>query len=326
MNKIWAVLLAFCVPVLLTGCNAYQSASTLPTSNMSGALPNAPSQQRSWMLANAKTDKLLYASDEAGSEVYVFSYATHRRVGLLAGFSYPSGECVDARGNVWITEQDPGQIVEFAHGGTSPIATLSVPGFFATACSIDPTTGNLAVLNRSGVDVYQNATGTPKQYAGTQNAIFNYCAYDESGNLFVSGQVASSFFLAELKKHAGSLTAIKVQSDAPSLNSIQWYGKYLTVIMAQSYGQKLTYVARLHIANDKAEIIRTTKLVNQREPFNGQFLIEGGHIIGPSAGFHGNAQVLDQWNYPIGGRIKGKFVSGGTYYVALAGVAVSAAR
>jgi len=66
----------------------------------------------------------------------------------LANFT---GLCVDAQGNVfvptWQGESGTrGYVYEFAHGGSTPIATLSDPGG-AFGCSVDLTTGNLAVTN-----------------------------------------------------------------------------------------------------------------------------------------------------------------------------------
>ena len=61
------------------------------------------------------------------------------------GGSYgESGDCTDANGNVFISNDD--NVFEYAHGGTEPIATLDLPGSNAIGCSVDPTTGNLAVV------------------------------------------------------------------------------------------------------------------------------------------------------------------------------------
>ena len=65
----------------------------------------------------------------------------------MTGFNDASGACSDANGNVWITNafQDSyagGTLVEYAHGGTAPIATLEDQGYFVpVACSVDPRTG-----------------------------------------------------------------------------------------------------------------------------------------------------------------------------------------
>jgi hypothetical protein len=105
----------------------------------------------SWMSPSAERADLLYISDAKSAEVYVYRLRDLKLSGTLAGFSYPGGECSDGRGNVWIT--DASRIVEYAHGGTSPISVLSDPNVYAVSCSVDPSSGNLAVTNllRSGV-------------------------------------------------------------------------------------------------------------------------------------------------------------------------------
>jgi hypothetical protein len=56
-------------------------------------------------------------------------------------------------------------VVEYAHGGESPIKTLGTDGP-GVGCAIDPVTGNLAVVNfeagkGSDIQVWENASGTP---------------------------------------------------------------------------------------------------------------------------------------------------------------------
>ena len=80
------------------------------------------------MARDAKSQGLLYVSSYRTDDVYVFSYPRGRLVGTLAGFNGPDGECVDSAGNVWITNTLQSQQVEYAHGGTTSIATLNDPG------------------------------------------------------------------------------------------------------------------------------------------------------------------------------------------------------
>jgi hypothetical protein len=54
------------------------------------------------------------------------------------------GDCSNRTGDVFVPNNT--EVFEYAHGGTSPIATLSLPGNSGAACSIDPSTGNLAVV------------------------------------------------------------------------------------------------------------------------------------------------------------------------------------
>jgi hypothetical protein len=97
---------AFGVGVTLTmlvGCGGSQTA-------MSGTVPGTvpfglQSHGESWMAPQApKIRKPLYISDMSSDDVYVYNYKTGSLVGRLTGFYIPSGQCVDAKGDVWITD------------------------------------------------------------------------------------------------------------------------------------------------------------------------------------------------------------------------------
>ena len=85
------------------------------------------------------------------------------------------------------------QIVEYAHGGTVAIATLSRPGEYPEGCSVDPVTGNLAVTNfyssagGGSVSIYAGARGSPQLYSDPAIVNYRFCGYDARGNLFVDG-------------------------------------------------------------------------------------------------------------------------------------------
>jgi hypothetical protein len=100
-------------------------AFTVPVAARSAGSATAdPDQGTSWMEASAKSGQLLYISDYTASNVTVYRYPAGALVGTLTGFDAPQGECVDSSGNVWITNSGTSQLFEYAHGGTSPIATL----------------------------------------------------------------------------------------------------------------------------------------------------------------------------------------------------------
>ena len=61
--------------------------------------------RRSWIAPAAKTQNLLYISDDGTNDVYVYSWPKGRLLGTLRGFSYPQGECVDRKGDVWIADK-----------------------------------------------------------------------------------------------------------------------------------------------------------------------------------------------------------------------------
>ncbi|HXO17423.1 MAG TPA: hypothetical protein VN909_04575, partial [Candidatus Dormibacteraeota bacterium] len=230
-DSIRRVLIAAAAAAMLSGCGFGSSpAGAFAAAGAPGVASQASaSRAGSWMLPEARGESLVYVSDtwDIGL-VYVFSYPGGKHVGTLTGFYNPTGECVDKHGDVWVLNMSPEVIVEYAHGGTSPIATLDDPvgGF---SCSIDATTGNLAIdsVDPAKVAVYANAAGTPTVYTYSGAASLASCAYDGSGNLFIDSSNASRPF-AELPKGGNSFVEIKYPNDAP-LGNMQWDGRYLAV-------------------------------------------------------------------------------------------------
>ncbi len=143
------------VASLLAGCGGPPAQNGLP-STMERSAPNsvAPDgwgggHKGSWMAPQAKHDNLVYVSDTAANAVSVYAWKTHKLVGMLGGINQPFGLCSDQSGNVWIISWGKNQISEYAHAGTKPLKTLAVqdPDANLYDCSVDPTTGDLAVTN-----------------------------------------------------------------------------------------------------------------------------------------------------------------------------------
>jgi len=90
-------------------------------------------------------------------------------MGTLTGLPDPQGECVDKKGDVFFTTFASQEIIEYAHGGTSPINTLSNPGQYMEGCSVDtkdrrPRGGRLRAVGRRGrrqCGDLANASGSP---------------------------------------------------------------------------------------------------------------------------------------------------------------------
>lgn len=152
--------------VMLTGCGGSQGqgagASGMP---QGAAFAGHAARGKSWMKPSTSGVDLVYISSYT-NVVWVYSYPNGALVGTLTGFNNPSGICSDANGNVWITNSNAGTIIEYAHGSTTPIATLNDSGQTPVDCAVDPTTGNLAAADYvSNVAVYQNAQGSPTYYS-----------------------------------------------------------------------------------------------------------------------------------------------------------------
>jgi len=259
------------------------------------------------MAPNTTSQDLLYVTGACGG-ICVFSYPGGTLVGELADSNTPFGECVDKSGDVFVVdfgaEGGTAGVVEYAHGGTSPIATLSDPGYYPEACSIDPTTGNLAVTNDSSgsgasgvVAIYANAKGDPTDYADPKISYMNFCGYDDDGNLFVDGQYEGAFAFGEMLKGSSSFKRIKLtQAPGYSLN-LQWDGKYVALAASS------TVIYHVAVKGSKGTVVGTTLLNGPVSGTEVQFWIQGGTIVAP----YGTGNSPDEvgfWKYPTGGRVR----------------------
>jgi hypothetical protein len=192
-----------------------------------------PNREESWM-SPAAASPLLYVSDIGAEDVDVLSYPGGKQVGTLTGFKEPAGVCTDRKGDVFIADGGNNRIVEYAHGGTTPIATLQGGGpGTPLGCSVDPKSGNLAVTNftsepsESGsVMIYTKARGAPQRY----NALYKtyFCAYDNGGNLYVNGFATNGrVALIEFAKGQSSVTQVGLDTDSGWAGGLAWNGKHL---------------------------------------------------------------------------------------------------
>jgi hypothetical protein len=222
----------------------------------SSALPSGarPDRSPSWMSPDARKKELLYVSSALTDDVYVYTLPGGKLSGTLTGFQLPYGLCSDKKGNVWVVNDGDAEVVEYAHGGTTPIATLSDPGVYPYGCSVDPTTANLAVTNAyttgsgaGSVSIYTDAKGTPTTYQDSAIFYFRFCGYDDKGNLFVDGwnQAESQVELAELHKGKTTFKSIALNQSIENPGGVQWDGKYIAVgdvdksVIYQTSGDKV---------------------------------------------------------------------------------------
>jgi hypothetical protein len=255
----------------------------------------------SWMTHTSKKEDLLYISDVGKNAVYVYSYPQGSPVGTLQGFNGPVRVCSDTSGNVYVTNTNSEQILEYAHGGQSPEATYKDDAYLPVDCSVDPTTGTLAVANygtsgsnRGSVAVYKDGKGPAKilQDPGIQAYLF--CTYDGSGNLFVDAlNYMYDFRMLELPKGASKFETITLKQNFPGWGGVQWDGKYLAV----SDGISTIYDFEI-----KGKIGTRKRTVQLRRAVNVvQFWIGGTTLIGPD-GPNGANHDAGVWSYPHAGK------------------------
>lgn len=292
--------LAVCLSaVLWTGCGAQRvSAPTM-------LLPAVRSAGHPWMAPNTSSRDLLYVTGDCGG-ICVFSYPDNTLVGQLSDSNSPFGECVDKAGDVFVADfgGDTGTaaILEYAHGGTTPIATLSDPGYYPEACSIDPTTGNLAVTNDGGpLAIYTGAKGDPTYYTDPKADPIGFCAYDDKGDLFVDGEYVGSgnYALLEMPRGSDAFKSIKLKSPPSFWYDIQWAGKYLAL------AESTTVIYHVAVSGAKGTVIGSTVLNGSVSGIEVQFWIQSGTIIEP----YGTSDLPDEigfWRYPSGGKLRKK--------------------
>lgn len=295
--KVWTLArfaLSFgAAAALLAGCGGSHPPIGVPGAMSQGrVVASHADRSGSWILTEAKREDLLYISDWRAGNVYIYSYPAGKMVGTLTGFALPSGLCVDKAGDVWVTSQENGDIIEFPHGGTVSIGMLRDSGL-GMDCAIDPVTGNLAATSlEGGVWIWQGARGSPVLYQPPHLVQPYYCSYDDVGNLYVDGFPGLRGYrvgLDELAKGSSSFFTITLPFKIDGPGGVQWDGQYLAVSNSGHH------VYRYTIAGSVAELSGVVHLKNAG--FLQQFWIERSTIIGPS---RDDGEFLF-WKYPVGG-------------------------
>ena len=173
-------------------------------------------------------------------------------------------------------------IYEYAHGGTSPIATLSDPDF-AWGCAVDPLTGNLAVSGGISVAIYQHASGAPTIYSNSEFHFF-YCGYDDRGNLYLSSndyRYADRAQLVRLASGSNQFEQVDLSRKVYTgqvLPSVQWDGNHMTI--SSDIGREPISIYRLRISGSAGTVVGTTTIRSQKNVYSGQMWIQGSTFLG----------------------------------------------
>lgn len=312
--------------VALAGCSGAQQtvydSSALPASHAAGTPATGA---RTWMRPQAKSSGLVYVADFEGN-VYVYTFPALTSVGELAGLGANTlGLCSDTKGHVFIPVQNGGggQVLEFEHGGTTPIASLP-DEYQPQECSVDPSSGNLAVANAESayagdVAIYRSLKKPPTLYRDANIIYFWSVGYDDAGNLFAVGEDAQEVRrFAVLPNGAKGFTDISVNAPLRLSYAVQWDGHYVTIAL-MPFRQGTARIYRLQVTGSSATLVGITKLSSPTKHFYGQTAIVGKVVVQP---YSRRLDRLGIWPYPAG-RAMTASVDVGVY---INGVTVSFAR
>ncbi len=295
----WILLAAF---GLLTACS-----SALPYGTASRiAVQSTRAAKDAW------SGDLLYVA--TGGDVYVLSYPSGENVGRL-GIDRANSLCSDKQGNVFVVQIYG--VAEYSHRGKL-VRTLTPPDV-PTSCSVDPTTGDLAVptADYSCVYFYSGAPSPSRHICDNAFELVGLCGYDSGGNLFLTGAGGGPHGsrvpnLAELPKGGKKFHNYPLGSRFryDYFDSVNWDGTYVTLSNPSTHS-----IYRMHIAR-QAKIVGATRVRGWVGGFSGtnggtQTWLRGGRFI---AQWRSEPQ-LAIWSYPTGGKpstILPPFASAGT--------------
>jgi hypothetical protein len=307
--------------LLLAGCSV---PAATPVAPQDAPLARAGGHAKSWMLSEAKHEDLLYVANVY--TITVYSYPKGKLVGTLSDFYKPYGECVDASGDVWITDSSFSKIYEYAHGGTKPIHTLKDPNEEPYGCAVDPTTGDLAVANYSdtsaregNVAIYHKAKGYPKSYTGYDFYYYFYLGYDPRGNLFIDGEYVSGLTVefGELAKGSDVIQDFILPKRLAAPGGIEWDGDYVAV------GDMAGGPIYEYSFSSKGPTLEGTTPLTGAGLEVGQFGIADSTVVTPNQFFSGSG--VQVYPYPGGGSPT-KSITNGVFYPFSSVVSPAAAR
>jgi hypothetical protein len=281
------------------------------------AEPKRPDHRASWILTDAKRVwRLLYISDWSTNDVFIYDYDKGMLEGQITGLNDPYGQCVDKKGNVWVVAFGGSSVSEFAHGGTQAVETLTT-GYQPKGCSVDPTTGNLAVAGEERVDVFVHARGKAHVYQSAVCYPFWAPGYDGAGNLYVEAllygsakplQGYSDPLACELRHGGTSLRAVHLSGfGIYNPASVTWDGKHLTLSDQDYLDNNETAIDRVsEDASGNLTLIGQTILtddcdgndVEVPQPFIVGKTVVGGNL---RCSYYGSQAKFDYWPYPAGG-------------------------
>src|SRR5690348_9841936 len=300
------VLLVFAASAFFAACSGVAPMTPPPAAGAPFA-PHRFDPTGSWMEPSAVKGDLLYVSDTRGS-VDVFSYPAGKPVGVLRGFRNPAGLCSDPKGNVYVVDSDALDVQKYRHGGTKPVKTLLMFGYFPFSCAEDPNTGDVAVANLTSqslgagsLSIFKAGQVIPRSYTDAALNAFFFCSYDGHSNVFVDGADSGSRHtrFAELASGSSTLTPVTLDKTISYPGGVLWDGSALAV---QDTATRILYRFKMSGSNGKS--VGSTKFDGDNTTLIHEFWIAGKQIVMPYGKNSRHVAKVGFWQYPDGGALQ----------------------
>lgn len=296
--------------LVLEGCGSQPPAMNLPAAlHESRRLANPETTGGSWMSPDARHRDLLYVANQGFSDMLVFGYPDGKTLGKINGFGrYPFGLCVDQKQDVWVTAEtdlDKFSLTEYAHGGIHRKDKVDDHAGTGLGCGIDPTSGDLAIVNESGpqgsgqgnIAIYSFGSRSTKLYQDPKIYLYFAAAYDSAGDLFVVGfDQGEAPKFAELPHGGSKFLDFKLDRQITRPSDVLWDGQYVVVAAGDD-----SELYRYAISGSTATLHDKIGLFGE---YDTAMWIDGSRIVGGD----GQNNVY-YWTYP-GGDSK-KVIHGG---------------
>ena len=291
--------LTSCVAIaMLAGCGGSQPPIGAPGAMpQSGTSATRATHGKSWMRPEAKNEDLVYVSNGRNT-LRVFSYPKGKPVGVL-DVGYPGASCSDSHGNVYISSGP--EILEYAHGGTTPINTLNIDyGGSVIACAVDPATGDVAATVAYAnqgfyVAIFFGGTGSSENLKDSGLQEYAACVYDDAGNFYVMGWTGAGYGLTELPAGSSDFITLSL-SESLAEGALQWDGQYLDIDHFDRRERDLVY--QVEVSGSNATIVSSTQLSGH--VYRSQPWLFGKTFVAASGWRHNRDMAF--WRYPAGGK------------------------
>src|ERR1700692_4367630 len=147
------------------------------------------------------------------------------------------------------------------------------------------------------VAIYAGAKGKPTDYTAPGISTYDWCAYDNSGNLYVSTmQPGYDAGLAEMPYGSQSFTDVSLDVTGAG---IHWDGQYLAMVNPTS---KVVY--RISVSGSAGTVVGTVNFSGLFSLLGNDFALSGSDVVMPyGGGSRHRVSRIGLWRYPKGGKL-----------------------